>query len=167
MQIRIFIVTMLAICVLSGCSQAKRPAGLPTLYPCEITITQGEKPLEGAVVRLMLESGSADWAMSGKTGANGVAKISTALFAGAPEGTFKVLISKADVTPSKYTEPADQSSPEWQKWNELVINEVRHTVLFVKPEYDHVNTTPHSITITKGKNQQTFDVGEPVEIIVK
>jgi len=164
MQIRIFIVTVLAVCVFAGCGGPPRPAGLPPLFPCDITIIQEGQPLEGALVRLIPESGVSEWAISGKTNANGVAIISTALFRGAPEGTFKVLVSKTDVTPSQHTEPEDINSPEWEGWNALVVTERRHTVMFVKPEYDQVRTTPHSITITKGRNQQTFDVGEPVAI---
>ena len=168
MQIRTFIIiTFLAMCVV-GCGGDKRPDGFPALFPCEITITQGDKPLEGADIRLMSERDSVAWVIHGRTDVNGVAKITThAKFFGAPTGTFKVLVSKTSVTPSKYTEPPDTASAEWQKWYGQVTSELRHPVLYVKSEYDDVNTSPHSITVTKGKNRQTFDVGEPVEIIMK
>ena len=161
-----FIITALALCVLLGCGQRKRPDGLPVLYPCEITITQGGLPLAGAVVRLAPEEGTLAWPIVGKTNADGVAVIETHVdFPGAPEGTFKVLVSKTELTPSKYTPPAENASvEEWNKYSDLSSAENRWTIMRVKPEYNDVGKTSHSITIIKGKNQQTFDVGDPVEI---
>ena len=157
---------MLVLCILSGCNRANRPDGLPPLSSCEITITQGGEPLEGAFVQLMPESGVFEWAVAGHTNASGVAKILThAQFPGAPEGTFKVLVSKTELEPSKFgPEPDDVNSPERAKWYDQVTNEKRDTIMYVKPEYDKAHTTPLSITITRGRNRETFDVGEPVEI---
>jgi len=168
MQIRTFIISLIAVCVLVGCGGPQRPAGFPALFLCEITITQGGQPLVGADVRLMPESGSADWIISGKTGSNGVARVSThGKFDGAPEGTFKVLVSKTLVKASQYTEPEDTASPEWGQWNARAAAEFRPLIMYVKPEYDDVNAAPHSITITRGRNKATFDVGEAVEIVVQ
>jgi hypothetical protein len=166
MQIRILIVVALVLCAFSGCSKEQRPAGLPALYSCQITITQGEQPLEGALVQLIPESGPSQWTMSGKTGSNGAAKITThAKFAGAPEGTFKVLVSKTEAAPSKYPTPADNAPTEdWTAWRSAIMSEQCPLIRYVKPEYDNANTTPHSMTIVKGKNKATFDVGEAVEI---
>ena len=167
MQYRIFFLALLTVSVL-GCGKVQRPVGLPDLSPCEITITQGGKPLEGADVRLVPESGKTEWITAGKTDAYGVARVSThAKFAGAPEGTFKVLVSKLEQTPSQVPKPAKNApDAEWVKWRELSGAEQRPLIRYVKPEYDDVKTSPHDITIAKGKNRQTFDVGEPVEIVV-
>jgi len=167
-QIRTFILSIFVVCAFSGCGKEERPAGFPTLYPCTITITQEEKPLDGALVRLVPESGSSQWIVSGKTDASGTAKLSThAKFAGAPEGTFKVCISKIYETPSQFPPPAkDAPYEEWEAWRAQSNSEQRPKYHHVKPEYDNVKATPHSITITKGKNRQTFDVGEVVEIII-
>jgi len=169
MQTKLLIITLLAVCVLSGCGGPARPAGLPTLYSCEITITQGGQPFEGALVRLLPDSGTFEWVISGNTDSSGIAKLVThAKYPGAPEGTFKVLVSKTQLTPSKYPQP-DDSAPqsEWEQWKEQAGSEKRQKVRYVKPEYDNVKTTPHSITITKGKNQQTFDVGEAIKEVLK
>ena len=160
MQIRILIVAALVLSVFSGCGGPQRPDGLPTLYPCELTITQSGNPLEGASVRLVRETGTNDWAITGRTDANGVVKIFTHDFAGAPEGTFKVLVSKTALTESNIPKPAEGASMD--EWNQY--QESKTSVSYVKPEYDSVKTSPHSITIVQGKNKETFDVGEPVEI---
>ena len=170
MQIRLFIVTLLAVCVLCGCGGPKRPAGMPTLYPCEITITQAGQLLGDADVRLIAEDGFSTWITGGRTDSNGVAKIMTNVkYAGAPAGTFKVLVQKTDLAPSKLPPyPGDDAPFEARaEWTSQMKGEVRPTIQFVKPEYGDVSTTPHSITIVKGKNKATFDAGEPIKEIMK
>lgn len=165
---RIFLVLTLFLCILSGCSRQERPDGLPTLYPCTITVTQGGQPLEGALVRLVPESGSSGWTIGGKTKENGTAKIITHTdFAGAPAGVFKVLISKVEKAPSKYEQPKDIHSQEWKEWFGKSSNEVLPTFRYVKAEFGDITKTPNSITIEKGKNNATFDVGEPIKEEVK
>jgi len=168
MQIRLFVALLLVVCVLSGC-QEKRPAGMPVLYPCEVTITQGGAPLGDADVNLMPEVGSSQWVISGHTDANGVTKIMThGKYSGAPAGPFKVLVSKTLPVPSKYPEPGPNgTSEEWTQWSDLTRSEYRPPVRYVKPEYADVSQTPHSITISKGKNSATFDVGEAIEEIIQ
>jgi len=169
MQIRLFIITLLAVCTFSGCGKEQRPAGFPPLYPCQITITQGEQPLEDALVRLLPESGSFAWGITGKTDAHGTAKISTHTnYPGAPEGTFKVCVSKIYETPSAFPQPAkDAPYEDWEAWRGQTNSEQRPKYQLVKPEYDDVKLTPHSISITKGKNKAAFDVGEAVRIAVQ
>lgn len=169
MPIRLFIITLFAVSIFSGCSKEQRPAGFPPLFPCEITITQGNKPLEGALVQLVPESGTFQWTISGKTGSNGIAKLSThAKFSGAPAGTFKVLVSKTEASLSKYPVPADDAPvEEWTEYRGLISMEHRPLIQYVKPEYEEVKMTPHSMTIVKGKNKAAFDVGEEVEIVLQ
>jgi len=169
MQFRIYLALTLVLCLISGCKQKPRPDGFPDLYPCTITITQEGKPLEGADVRLMPESGTALWITAGKTNASGVAKLSThADYVGAPAGTYKVLVSKYVTAPSQYPVPAkDASGDEVSAWRAKVAVEVCPVTRHVKPEFDDVKMTPHSITITKGSNKGTFDVGEAIQEEVK
>ena len=166
MQVRLFIIVLLAASVFSGCEKAQRPDGFPALFPCKITITQGGQPLEGAFVRLMPEDKAFQWTISGKTGANGVANISTHTnYPGAPEGTFKVCVSKVQETPSQFPPPAkDAPYEDWEAWRGHTNSEYCPKYNLIKPEYDNDAETPHSITIGKGKNSQTFDVGESVKI---
>ena len=168
MTIRISFITLLAVCVFAGCGKVPRPEGFPDLFPCEITITQEGQPLDEAVVRLVPE-GNFRWGITGKTNASGVAKIFThAQYAGAPAGTFKVCVSKRYDTPTQFPAPAqDAPYEEWAAWREKCESEERPSFQLVQPKYDDVTQTPHSITITKGTNRQTFDLGEPVTIPVE
>jgi len=167
MQIRLSLITLLAVCVLSGCDGEKRPAGFPPIFPCEITITQGGKPLEGALVRLMPE-GTSSWVIGGNTNASGTATIRTDKYAGVPAGTFKVTVSKIYETPTQIQKPAETGTTfaEWEAWRAAMDAEKRPRYKHVKEEFENVDQTPLSITITKGKNKETFDLGEAVEILL-
>ena len=168
MQFRIFLALAITfvLCVLSGCEKAPRPDGFPDLFPCKITITQEGKPLEDALVRLMPEGWTFQWTISGKTDKNGVANIVTHTnYAGVPEGTFKVCVSKEEITPSQFPPPAkDAPYEDWEAWRGKTNSENRPKYNLVKPEYGNDAETPHSLTISKGKNSKTFDVGEAVKI---
>ncbi|MCL2305552.1 MAG: hypothetical protein FWC43_09435 [Planctomycetaceae bacterium] len=167
-RIGVFFSLALVMCVLTGCPKP-RPDGLPELFSCTITIIQGGQPLEGAAVRLVLEGGRSDWTVNGRTDAKGVARISTHTgFAGAPAGTFKVLVSKTDMSPSQIPELAKDATPaERAAHADKVSTEKRVKYNFVKPEFDDAKQTPHTITIAKGKNEATFDVGEAIKEVIK
>ena len=165
MQTRILLALTLVLCVLSGCQGEKRPDGLPELFPCVITIIQGGQPLEGADIRLVPEDRQLGWTSNGKTDASGKAKISTHTgFAGAPAGTFKVLVSKMEMSPSQVPEITKDASPaERAEYANKISAEKRIRYTLVKREFDDVKATPHSITIAIGKNEATFDVGEAIK----
>ncbi|MCL2304374.1 MAG: hypothetical protein FWC43_03425 [Planctomycetaceae bacterium] len=134
---------------------------MPPLFSCEITITHEGSPLEGADLRLLSKDGITNWIIGGRTNASGVAKIVThAQFDGAPAGTYKVLVAKGVMAPSKFPEPGPGASAEEVSAHvDNLKSEIRPTIQHVKPEFDDAAQTPHSITVTKGKNKATFDVG--------
>ncbi len=155
---------------LSGCNRGpQKPKGMPDLYPCKITITQGGKPLEGAAVVLTPKSGlSNGWNTEGATDADGIAEIKTHVdFKGAPEGEFIVRVSKTELSPSSVPDKAPTDPVEYEKWDMAKRAEKRVAFRFVKPEFDDPKKTPHKITISKGKNEAAFDVGEPIKDEIK
>jgi len=160
---------LLALTFLSGCDQKAKPAGMPDLYPCSITITQGGGPLQGALVRLEpKQGGNIGWGVDGRTNARGVAQIATGIdFKGAPAGEYFVLVSKTEMAPSKFSPTSPEDPAEAAKWYNDSINEKRAIYRLVKAEFDNTKTTTLSITIAKGKNNATFDVGEPVKEEIK
>ena len=162
MQIRLFIISLLVLCAFSGCGKDKRPADMPALYPCEITITQGGQSLAGALVTL---KPTGKWIMDGKTASNGTANIRThGKFAGVPAGTYTVCVSKIEISPSSLVEPSkDASYEEWQDYHAKANAEKRPKYQLVNPEYG-TDTSTLSITVSKGKTRQTFDVGDAVKI---
>ncbi len=85
---------------LVGCgpSGPKKPEGLPELFPCSVTLTNGGAPVDGAIVTLCPVDASNAWSSTGVTDQNGVAEIMTyGDFPGAPVGQYKVTAMKSDV----------------------------------------------------------------------
>ena len=154
---RIIIPLMLVVFAVTGCARdSGKPADLPPLFPCEITITQEDKPLAGATISLE-SSGEAKstYYPSGITNESGKAVLSTYGFNGAPAGTYKVTVRKTvveDVTQvtDAYGDLVDSPGTEYRT---------------VERKYSDAKETPHELEITnsKTKTQVTFDVGKPVK----
>ena len=43
-------ILLLPLLFLFGCTDSDRPSDMPKLYPCTVSVTQGGRPLEGAIV---------------------------------------------------------------------------------------------------------------------
>jgi hypothetical protein len=131
--------------LVAGCAREQRPEGIPTLYPCNITITQDGKPLAGAMVTLYTES-SEDrrWSPGGTTDSQGVIQIKVlGKYLGAPAGTYKVTVAKHEI------ENVDSNS--------------YYHVSLVETQYIKVKDTPLKIEVTPQGVTQTFDVGKPIQ----
>jgi hypothetical protein len=128
-----------------GCTREYRPEGLPTLYPCTLTITQDGQPLAGAMVTLYTES-SEDrrWSSGGTTNSQGVIKIKVlGKYLGAPAGTYKVTIEKQEI--------------------ENIDSQSYYCISLVETQYIKVQETPLKIEVTPKGANQTFDVGKPIQ----
>jgi len=84
---------------ITGCWGEPRPDGMPRLYPVSIIVTQEGVPLEEASVTLIPEDpANARWGPMGMTDGSGVAVMRTdGKYAGAPLGTYKVVVSKMEI----------------------------------------------------------------------
>ena len=148
------ILTILAV-LLVGCTPSNRPAGLPPLHPCTITITQNGSPLADVSVWLVATEPS-EWPSTGVTDASGQAMIVTfGQFRGAPIGEYAVVLSK---TVSEFN---GTRGPD----GEIVSGKTEFFSL-VAVEYTKSETSVLKMTVVKGNNVQTFEIGEPVRILV-
>ena len=93
------ITLLLGLVFFVGCG-SQYPPDWPKTYPCTITVTKGGQPLEGVTLVLERIDNHGSWAVAGITDSSGVAEIETswtkAATKGAPEGTFKITLSKAE-----------------------------------------------------------------------
>ena len=158
-------VSLLAVTLLSGCGGQNRPADMPALYPCTITVTQDGKPLDGGIANLVSTDPLFKWAVFAQLDASGTGKVYTqGLYPGAPAGEYKVLISKEE-TASEQIGPAVIRQGEF---GEETVTPTRLSVFSqVEKEYTHAETTPLRITIAKRGNDQTFDCGKPVKEMLR
>ncbi len=156
--------TFFVICVviagsLLGCKKDSRPEGLPKLYPISVKIVQEGAPLEGAHVAFV----SSDpklmrWPCGGVTDVEGIAKINTYGFDGAPEGVFKVTVSKYEteggMTAEESAEAMKSDSNETMK-GESVYN-------LVAKDFGNSSKTTLSVEVKATNTNETpeFDVGK-------
>jgi hypothetical protein len=145
---------VLSLVMFAGCGGPRKPPGLPTLYPCKITVTQEGTPLAGAVVNLVAEDGSLNWVVGGGTNDMGIAALYThGNFSGAPAGRYKVTITK--------TVLEDGPTPE-QLNNPNFAGQMGTDYDYVDLQYKSQRSTPLTIEITSGKNTQEFEVGKAI-----
>lgn len=137
-----------------GCVGKKKPDGLPELYPTIITITTEGNPLEGASVVLMPSDPDNRWAAAGITDSSGKAVIRTyAQFLGAPEGKFKVCVTKTYTDPSIPLPRPGEPGPLPPSYE------------LVNPKFGRPDKTDFEMEVVAGKkNTETFDVGKEVKI---
>lgn len=136
-----------------GCAK-KTPDGMPKLYPCSVTLTQGNAPLADATVTLANDS--IEWAVSGTTDEKGVAVIYThGTYAGAPEGDYVVVVQKQIV---------EKPTVQQQSPSDDIIGGVAYNC--VSEEFGSKKTSPLKLEV-KGKTTGSFDVGEAIREEVK
>ena len=160
-MIRLILLATVGVVVVSaaGCGGPKRPDGFPVVYPCTITVTQGNTPLEGVSVTLRHSETSGKWAISGITNASGVANIRThGQFPGAPMGTFKVVLSKTVIEGGSGSDDDNRASPS---------KEPVKIYSLIDKQYLQEETTPLQIDVQKKRASASFDIGAPVRILIE
>ncbi|MDR3199698.1 MAG: hypothetical protein LBU34_17670 [Planctomycetaceae bacterium] len=143
--------------IITGCGTNSRPADLPTLYSCTITVTQDGKPLEQAAVTFEpVDPAGVKYRAAAFTDVNGLVTMKTYGFSGVPTGKYKVVITKNvdDDFTYKLNESTGKDEPVSYK-----------TYRTVEPKFSSAETTPLEIEISgKEKNvQKTFDVGKAIK----
>ena len=149
-----FMIPVFVAVATTGCDAAKKPPGMPKLYPATITVIQDDKPLSGAVVALIPEDAGNQWSSGGVTDAKGQLKLMTyGQFPGVPAGKYKVCISKQEfVGELDYSDPA---SPKGKQELFEVVDQV----------FKSESTTTLQMEVSsRGKNTAGFDVGKSVRI---
>jgi hypothetical protein len=131
------------ILLFSGCGQ-QLPDGMPTLYPCKITLTQEGKPAVNASVILHpIVQGDKYWAISSFSDTNGVAVMSTnGKYKGVPAGTYKITVEKLQ--------------------EEHLGAKGYYMVDFIDPQYRTPDKTPLEIEVaeSRSKNVFSFELGK-------
>jgi hypothetical protein len=153
---------MLLILGTQGCGSSK-PADLPPLFPCKISVNQEEKPLIDATVRLVPSNGDMRFTVGGKTNTSGTAEIKTdGSWLGVPTGKYKVCISKLVVPDLSDFKEIPTDPKEYEKYTQELQKRSKETVSVVDPKYHSPKTTPFEIEVTEKGGKETFDVGTTV-----
>jgi len=156
--IAVFVVFTLATCV--SCAKVQKPDGMPDLYPCSITLTQGGAPLEGALIHCQSDDPKLiRWAVTGQTDAKGVAKIFTmGKYEGAPAGTFAVVVVKEETEGGAESAAVDIGETS-------TVDPSTPVFSLVSLEFTTKETTPLRMTVeANGANKYDFDCGEKTRV---
>ena len=146
--------------IMSGCGDAERPEGFPKLYPVSLKVTQESTPLAKASVSLKTSDGSMVWSTGGVTDEKGFVVLWThGKFRGAPEGKFKVLITKI-VNEGEEEMLAAANREDYAAAAKIPVN----SYSCVKEEYESFEKTPLEIEITKKSRVIDIDAGPTVKI---
>ncbi len=159
-QLHLYIFILFAIgsvCFTVGCDRAKRPADLPKLYPCSITLKQDGKPATGVSVTLLPEEKILEkWPSAGLTDNSGCAKLVTyGQFKGVPSGKYKVLLGKTETKGEDVSEDTPLS-----KRPPIIVYSL------VELKYTDREKTPLTLTVDNKSISEDFDIGSAVRIII-
>lgn len=153
--IKIFVAGMILL-FFTGCFGEKRPEGFPKLYPLSIEIVQEGTPLVGAGVALVSDDANLSrWPSGGVTDEKGIVQIHTYQYPGAPEGSFKVTVTKT------LTEGAQSDILATGKGNTQKVYEL------VDSKYSVADKTPLTIEVKAGTTPVSkLDVGKKVKTFI-
>ena len=85
------------LCFVSACRKTDYPAGFPKIHPVQIKVVENGSPMEGVQVVVHYNDNSlTKWRTSGFAGSDGIVKLMTRGFEGAPEGEAVFLLEKRD-----------------------------------------------------------------------
>jgi len=149
----------LALPLSSGCGGDQRPDGLPPLFPVSLTVLQEGNPLPDAMIIVRCAEESMTWTIGGRTNDRGVVDLFThGRFRGAPEGTFKVMVSKiVNEGEEEFLAALERGDPAAAT---MPVNSFSH----VEAEFGAFETTPIEIEITRRSRAIEIDAGPVVRI---
>ncbi len=153
---------------LVGCGK-KKPDGMPDLHPTTISIIVDGKGIANANVTLQPEDAKTNkWVPAGTTDNKGVATISTSGYKGAPVGNYKVVVSAdEEIDYGEDGAPPKDDPAALEAWNRKANPNNWKRFSPVEVKYTNVGSTPLTIAIAAGKNEQEFDLGTSTRDEVK
>ncbi|PQO28844.1 carboxypeptidase-like regulatory domain-containing protein [Blastopirellula marina] len=137
-----------------GCNSGPTPPdNLPTLHPVKLKLLQDGMPLADASVRLVPNGERSSWYSGGTTDADGIVAIKThGQFLGAPEGSYRVTISKIEM-PEAATSTLEDLNKKASQGS---------TFDLVDPKFGNPAKTTLRLEVAAESNEQEFDLGPAV-----
>jgi hypothetical protein len=151
--------------LLTGCGEAL-PEGLPKLVPASVQLTQDGAPLADATVSLIDTAGNQQWYPGGLSDESGTVVLYTnGRYKGAPEGKYKVVVTKMETDPSKLGPAPSEDDPKYGEYMEKSANEKRDTYTLIDKDFGDAKRTTLEVEIKKSSSEvPKLDVGKKVKI---
>ena len=156
---------MALLLLLVGCGP-KKPDGFPPVFPCKVTVTKEGKPLADVSVILMPEQAGGAHASGGKTDSSGVAVVRTNqanyLAAGAPEGQFKIILTKPVEPEGKLPDEEVNKMPghERNKYAMEMLRKANAMKPIIPPNLTKADKTPLKLSITSSGGELSVNIDE-------
>ena len=154
MKHRSFFVTLSILTICVGCAGVKKPADLPKLHPCTVSIDMNGAPLEGALVTLVPDSGK--WSAAGTTDATGSVDLYTRNFRGIPEGSYRVTVQKFQTSASSSSADEEDRTTGYSPQGEKLP-----PPSLVDKKFSGSTSSPLKCDVVAGKNFFKFSVEPP------
>lgn len=91
------LVLLSSLCLVTACKKSDYPEGFPKIHPIQLKVVENGSPVEGVRVTVQYTDRTlAKWGTSAFSNAEGVVKLMTRGFEGAPEGNGVFLLEKRD-----------------------------------------------------------------------
>ena len=152
--------------LIAGCG-TKKPEGIPTLYPAQVTVTNGASPIADATVFLVPQGTTGgSWSAICVTNASGVATITTSQgdwkSNGAPEGTYKIYITKKpEVHQDPLPENLQNDSDAIEKHSTEYLRLLQNAPKIIPEKLTSPASSPLTLTVsTSGAAELAVDVSE-------
>ena len=150
-----------------GCNDG-RPADMPKLHPVTLTFILDDVPLADAPVMLHSANEYRRWAVGGRTDAGGLVSLKTqGRYPGAPAGKYKITVDK--VVQSGPPVPPSSELPDDEEECKKIFDEIDKktaTTRVVDEKFLDRKTTPLEYEVVTGKNEERFDLGKSVNIVL-
>jgi len=162
-----FLILVAAMLTFTGCQFGGEvlPKDMPKLVPAKIQLTQDGAPLAGATVILIDSAGSRQWEAGGLSDESGTIELYTnGRYKGAPEGKYKVVVTKTETDPSKLGPDPGIEDPKYGEYMAQMTNERLDTYTLVDRKFADPKNTPLEVEIKKGVQVQKLDVGAKIKI---
>lgn len=162
----IALVLFLGIAVIGCKRDGTKPSDFPKVFPCTVTVTDGNAPLADANISLISDKPMSNITITGRTDASGVAKIRTsqaAYFAdGAPEGNYKVLVSKPQtIEHTKSESERAAMDPDAQAaYEDERQKKINAMPKIVPATLNKQDTTPLTLSVSGSGGELTVNLSE-------
>ena len=161
------VILLLCLCLcLNGCGEQKLPADMPKIYPTTITITQDDRPLEGASVVLTPMDPANTWYAGASTDVSGKAVLQThMMYNGVVPGKYYIVVSKFEPARTEGgNTPNQETDPEgYARYMSAGSSSKGGGFDLIDPKFSKASPDV-TIEVTAGTNAQTVDVGKAVRI---
>lgn len=152
--------------LVSGCGGVSEPSDFPSVYPCQIKVTNGGSPLSDIAVNLFPDKPLSNIIVEGKTDANGVAIIRTKhgdySKAGAPSGDYVIrFVESIDTGMPQLTSEQEYAMTQQQRdARNKEMEDKKNAMRTISKQLESPATSPVKLSVSSAEASLEVDVAK-------